>query len=234
MTTVASPRFYRVKNVAVGTRGASLGTEFTPKRATCVGDVGLYNCTWPDGDISLRFANDSMMFFDPSWLTPVVRDDEVRDVRRFFMQLDDPTPLLRTGTFVRIKCLYTDEQRRAACVGSMSLDWIGSMDAAMGQLGVVTAISTACNYYTIRYLKKHTSECDVFSFNSGWFTVVHDVALEVSRDTAAKLGCPLPEIPGGGDKAAAERKRKRVSEAVDALERDTRDKIATLRASLET
>jgi hypothetical protein len=227
------PRFYRVKEIALGTRGVQTGTVFDERRVKHACSIGFHVKTWTDGDVSLRFTDADVVYFDPAWLTPVARVDEAHvvphAVRRHFLPASDITPAaLDKGTFVRIKCLYTDKERREALVGSEDPKWMSVMDATLGQLGVIVLQHTRGNY-RVKLLNAHTTDVRNYVYNPGWFTVIADVALEVPRATAVLLGHPLVTDAKAAAAAAA---RKRVAEAVDTLERNTSAKIAALRASL--
>ena len=127
-------------------------------------------------------------------------------------------PALEEGCFVRIKCLYTDEERREALVGEHNPQWVNGMDAAMGKIGVVvdggftSAIVAFVGNNGVRAMR---------AFDAGWLIVVRDASLEVPRDTAAALGYPLPA-------SNTDQRRARINEAIDALESD----IAALRATV--
>jgi hypothetical protein len=236
MTTAAatSPRFYLVKRtVPIGTCARS-GITYTADKHKQAGKAGYLIKVDDDGDLTLSFVGGAQWFFAPDWVTPVAREHEAGDVplaaRLCFLSADTSAALPR-GTFVRIKCLYTAAQRRAALVGVADPSWIDCMDASMGQIGVIMDrhSSGSCN---VRYMCLHSAHTKCHIFNQGWLTVIADVALEVPRATAAALEYPLPAATAGADTDAADKKRKHVDEVVDELERVKRsveNTIAKLR-----
>jgi len=232
--TTLPPRFYLVKDISLGTPSGT-GLTFTAAKRRLVCKVGYKMRCDRDNDIALRFAEGGTWWFHPSWLTPVARADEamladatMRAAIDGWQRVGEAASALalRVGDWVHIKCLYTDEQRRAARNGVTGPTWIEEMDTAMGQLGVITAVNSSGDYY-VKHLHMYTARVSGGTFNPGWVTAVRDVALEVPRATAALLGRPLPDVVD-----AASAKRKRMADAVDALECDTRARIAALRASL--
>ena len=123
---------------------------------------------------------------------------------------------LGIGTFVRIKCLYTDDQRIEAAGRVTRPTWDDCMNNAMGQIGVIESVLSTC-WYGIRYIRLDSGDKVESAFHEGWFTVIHNTALKVPRDTAAKLGYPL-----------SVRTRKRLVDPNYALEDDTHAEMATL------
>jgi hypothetical protein len=223
MNMLPDYRFFRVKDIALGTKGSN-GVTFDRSRRECINKYGYVTYVQSDGSIIGSFTDhvDIVYGLDPAWIEPVARTDEKRvvpcDVFKHFGHLD----ILPIGTIVRIKCVRTPEQARELAFDK-GFTWMSSMDNAYAQFGVVRGLPGELSPFA--YLVRVVSCKDLLLvatwFDRGWLDVVDDVGACVPPDVAEKLGierCPT--------------RRDAINAALNAWKRDAEERIEALRAHL--